>query len=267
MKNLILLFAAIILSYTGAAQSLNLPYYTGFDTQTEKEGWVEYRTGFQSTFSWSMFNAISHDYNVGGNANDTVIDWMVSPALNVLNNSSVSFKISSYGFSTPAVDNCEVYYGTGSQDPSIGNFTLIANISDMQPQNQWLDTSVSIPNASAEGYIAFRYKTIGAKWMSYSIDSVTIESPVGLEIVASNMNQIEVFPNPVSIFTTLYFGTELKNGSINIIDINGKVVSSANDVYGISYQLDVSALSKGNYFLKIEENEKTYSTTRMLKLE
>lgn len=92
MKNLILLFAAVILSYTGAAQSLNLPYYTGFDTQTEKEGWVEYRTGFQSTFSWSMFNAISHDYNVGGNANDTVIDWMVSPALNVLNNSSVSFK-------------------------------------------------------------------------------------------------------------------------------------------------------------------------------
>ena len=142
------------------SQGLSLPYYTGFDSPAENAGWKEYRTGFLSSYSWGTNGSLSHDYNVGGNSTDTVIDWFVSPPLNFTSPGTITMKVMTGGFSTPFPDNCEIWFGTNNSNPSTGNFVLIANLSYMQPQYQWLDTTVSIPFVSDSGYIALNIKLL-----------------------------------------------------------------------------------------------------------
>ena len=173
MKTFLLIAIQISFCVPLFAQAKTLPYFTGFDSPTEKEGWTEYRIGDLSTFSWNMTGSISHDYNVGGNATDTVIDWMVSPPIYFHTTAFASMKVSTYGFSSPTPDNCEVYFGTGNQDPGKGDFKLVANLSYMGPQFQWNDTTFVIPFTADSGYLAFKYKTIGGAWMTYSIDSIS----------------------------------------------------------------------------------------------
>ena len=181
MKTIITFFFICITLNTLFSQGISLPYFTGFDTPAEQAGWQQFRTGFLSNFDWNNNGSISHDYNVGGNPSDTVVDWYVSPPLNFTSTGILTMKIKTGGFSMPTPDNCEVYFGTNYPNPSIGNFVLIANLSYMQPQYQWLDTIVNVPYTSDSGYIAFKYKTIGLAWTNYSIDSITVSTVVGFD--------------------------------------------------------------------------------------
>ena len=117
MKNATLLLTLIGLININSvlAQSESLPYTTGFDSGAEQMGWQQFRTGFLSTYDWGYgggaFSAptcLSHDYNVGGNPDDTVVDWFVSPPINFSSPGLVAIKLYTAGFSTPFPDNCEI---------------------------------------------------------------------------------------------------------------------------------------------------------------
>ena len=102
MKNLLsFLFYGLI---TNVFLSQALPYYANFDDIIVQEGWQQYRTGFISTYSWNYTSdgspaiCVSHDYNVGGNTTDTVIDWFISPPINFTTTSTMSLKIKTGGF-------------------------------------------------------------------------------------------------------------------------------------------------------------------------
>lgn len=92
----------------------------------------------------------------------------------------MALKVRTSGFSTPFPDNCEVWFGTDDPDPETGNYVLIANLSYMLPQFDWLDTIVEVPFVAENGYIAFKYKTIGAAWSTYAIDDISITAITGL---------------------------------------------------------------------------------------
>ena len=246
-------------------QGLSLPYYTGFDTPAEKAGWQQYRTGFLSNFAWNTNGAISHDYNVGGNSTDTVIDWFVSPPLNFTSPGKVSMKVLTSGFSVPTVDNCEVWYGTKDQDPSTGNFTLIANLSYMLPQGKWLDTMVNIPFASDSGYIAFKYKTIGAAWATYSIDSITASTVVGIKKVNEPTPlAIKTIPNPFKSTSTLLFSSEIRNAQIEIYDIYGRKLRTVNGVSGSRYYLVRGNLPVGVYIIHLNQDGNNRAATKIV---
>ncbi len=237
------------------SQSETLPYYTGFDTPTEIAGWQQFRTGFLSSYDWGIGTSLYHDYNVGGNATDTVVDWFVSPPINFNTPSLLTLKVITSGFSTPIPDNCEIWFGTDNPDPSIGNFTLIANLSYMQPQNQWLDTAVNIPFVSDSGYIAFKYKTIGAAWMTYGIDSITVSSTVGIFNQDNSSNAaVNIYPNPNSGQFTLEIDlqeeTEL---SIKLYHFTGQLIHSeviGNVTGNYAQQMDLSRYAKGIYYVQ-----------------
>lgn len=263
MKKSLLLILLIHCFSIGAmfSQGLSLPYTSGFDTPSEMAGWQQYRTGVLSNYAWSnsgggfVSMCISHDYNVGGAQTDTVVDWYVSPPLNFTSEGTLAVKVHTSGFSTPFPDNFEVLFGTNIQDPALGNFTVIASLSYMQPQFQWLDTFVNIPFISDSGYIAFKYKTIGAAWSTYSFDNVVVDlSPVS---VGENQNESKVlkcFPNPFNVSTSIELPGDLQNSklTLHVFDVLGKEIKSAEYINTRKILIQKDDLPEGIYILKID---------------
>jgi hypothetical protein len=252
-----------LLSITLNAQ-ITLPYYTGFDTPAEKAGWQEFRTGFLSSYSWNSNGALHHDYNVGGNSGDIVVDWYVSPPLNFSSPGKLSMKVMTGGFSTPFSDNCEVWYGTNNPNPSTGNFVLIANLSYMQPQYQWIDTTINISIASDSGFIAFKYKTIGAAWMTYTIDSITARlNPASIkETNSSEKTRVKISPMPFNYQATVYFSSCIRNGELSIYNIFGQKIKTIKNISGQEYKLLRNNLPKGLYFIQLIQDNKIITTNK-----
>src|SRR5438046_675484 len=149
-KNLLKITLSAMLLHCLAAgiafsQSKPLPYFTNWASNVQKAGWTEYQTGNVSTCKWGVGGGIGHDYNVGANFNDTVIDWYVSPPLNFTSPGKMTLTVLRGGFSTPTPENCNILFGSKHQNPALGNFTVIGNISSMQPKGQFIDTSIDIP--------------------------------------------------------------------------------------------------------------------------
>lgn len=254
------------------SQGVSLPYNSGFDSAPEKAGWQQYRTKFLSTYNWSYSGGafsgttcVSHDYNVGGNATDTVIDWFISPPLNLTTTSKLSLKVKTGGFSTPTPDNFEILYGTDKQDPSAGNFTVIANLSYMLPQYQWRDTTINIPFVSDSGYIALKYKTIGAAWSTYAFDNISIiADPVSVKENNSQKNKTTYFPNPFSTQTIIQTDIILKDAILTVYDAQGQQVKQLVNITGQKVVFDRANLSSGLYFFKLTEYNRSIAIEKLV---
>lgn len=261
MKTLRLAICILLISTSSLSQGLNLPYYTGFDSPNERAGWQEYRTGFLSSFNWNDNGFLGHDYNVGGNSTDTVIDWYVSPALNITSSARISMKVRTGGFSIPTPNNCEIWIGTNDPNPVTGNFSLFANVSYMSPQSAWLDTSFNISTISDSVYFAFKYTTIGAHWMTYSFDTISIGNFVGLK---ENRNtSFSVYPSPVIDEAQIQFNNFMNNGEISIYSVSGQKMIEKKNVNGDNYKLNLSNLNNGIYFIVLK-NENGIVTTQKI---
>lgn len=266
MKTLLTFLLQCLTASIVFSQGLSLPYYTGFDSPSEKAGWQQFRTGFLSLYSWGTNSGILfHDYNVGGNSTDTVIDWFVSPPLNFTSPGTITMKVRTGGFSTPFPDNCEIWFGTGNPNPATGNFVLIANLSYMQPKYQWLDTSVNVSFVSDSGYIAFKYKTIGAFWMDYGIDSIWVSSPVGIN-EKENFNKIgvNIFPNPFSLQTTLQADKIFKGATLIVYNSFVQQIKQIKNISGQTITLHRDNLPSGLYFIRLTQNNNVILTEKLV---
>ena len=70
-----------------------------------------------------------------------------------------------------------------------------------------------------------------------------------------SQRQLLVYPNPFTETTTVYFGEDLINHSIQIVDITGKVVYSNTTLNGNKVEIDASSLTEGMYILLLIDNE------------
>ena len=253
------------------SQGLSLPYSTGFDNAGQQAGWQQYRTGnAPGAFDWNIGatgfsppNQLSHDYNVGGANTDTVIDWYVSPPMNIINGATISLKVFTSGFSIPFSDNCELRFSHSDPDPATATYIILANLSFMQPQFQWLDTTVSMPFVSDSGYFAIRYKTIGAAWMTYGIDNIEISglTAVGENNLAGNLN---VFPNPFPSDAVIHCPANLINAQLLIYDAFGKKVYQQENISGSDVALRRNELSEGVYFIFLKDENGSSQYQRII---
>ena len=231
---------------------------------------------FLSTYSWSYSGAafsvptcVSHDYNVGGNSNETVIDWFVSPPLNFTGTGTMTLKVKTAGFSTPFPDSFEVLFGTDKQDPANGNFIVIANLSNMLPQYQWLDTIINIPYVSDSGYIALKYKTIGAAWSTYAFDDISINAlPTSTftSIDENNFEKMELnyFPNPFSTQTILQTNKPFKDATLTVYNCQGQQVKQIANLSGQTITFNRNNLQSGLYFFRITQGNKLIANKKLI---
>ena len=265
MRLIILFLIVLFLNNFLSAQVKTLPYYSGWDLPSQTEGWNQFRTGFESQGAWSYSNNnfpfsppnnIDHDYNVGGNQKDTVIDWFVSPPLAINGNANLSLKVMVTGFSPPTVDNLEIMIGTENQDPHLGSFSFVANLSYMEPKGQWLDTTITLPFISGNAWIAIKYKAIGAAWWTPRIDNFRVESTTSSIEPEISENSFIIYPNPIKDKARIYLRNVKNSGptSVEIFDDLGRIVKQINSSVTDNIFLSREGLSKGIYFVKLTQN-------------
>ncbi|OFY64455.1 MAG: hypothetical protein A3H98_05150 [Bacteroidetes bacterium RIFCSPLOWO2_02_FULL_36_8] len=263
-----ILFIFIIFIYKAEAQSLPLPYYTGFDSPEEKAGWVQFRLGFQSQSDWyfdnypgipSLPNCISHHYNLDPeNPTDTIEDWYVSPPLKIISPSKISIKIS---LSLAEIYEPQKYIGIwlgsgANNDPAGGNFVELANLTNMKPEGKWLDTSININKFAYPSYIAFKYRD-NNNWFIVEIDNVTISPDSGTFIIDKlKKNSVAtIYPNPINGVAILEISDPLFSEVDAVIyDLLGQTVHSQT-LNPKRETLNLN-LSNGIYFYKVLNREK-----------
>jgi uncharacterized repeat protein (TIGR01451 family) len=78
--------------------------------------------------------------------------------------------------------------------------------------------------------------------------------------------QLLVYPNPFSESTTVYFGKELNNYSIQIVDLLGKQVYANTDLSGNQLEIQAGQFNKGMYILLLIDDElnQTISTAKLI---
>lgn len=245
-----------------------LPYYTGFDSATEQEGWTEYRVGATVSLNqWSYSNigafsdpqCLMHGYPVGGT--ELTDDWFVSPEFDFSAGGMIdSLRYEFSGFGTPGSnDTIGVYLLNGSPDPALAsdvvmlyNFTDSTYIND----NTWRKTEpFEIPAADGQSYIAFRYSTV-VNWLDVKFDNLSISgAPLGSSTIFS-ASSVEVYPNPSHDFINVKIDENLSVASLQLMDLQGKVVRS----FEINQdKLNVAGLAAGHYILQITSNNRSLS--------
>ena len=71
----------------------------------------------------------------------------------------------------------------------------------------------------------------------------------------ANDQRLLVYPNPFTETTTVYFGEDLTNHSIQIVDPLGKLVYSNTTLTGKKVEIEASSLTEGMYILLLIDNE------------
>jgi hypothetical protein len=66
-------------------------------------------------------------------------------------------------------------------------------------------------------------------------------------------NEINIYPNPFSIGTTIKFPKEMIKAELYIYDMTGKLVRQINKIFRSDYFVKRESLSDGIYFVRIVE--------------
>lgn len=261
-----LLLPLTICSTTALAQ-VPLPYSTGFDNSAQQAGWVEFRKGTLSNYSWDISAgqsvsapyALWHDYPVGGNATDTVQDWFVSPPFDLSQGGSVSLSVQVYsiiGSTTPA-DQLKVFLLTGSNDPAVAtSITELADLTGLVASTDDFNSvgPFNIPPVNGNAHIAFFYRATN-NWFTIRVDDVSVTSePFAVEEHTTGSDPLELFPNPTTGLLNVRTNAQEMNAAVHITDAEGKTDKVMRSQQGM---VDVSALPAGRYLLRINEGERT----------
>jgi len=79
-----------------------------------------------------------------------------------------------------------------------------------------------------------------------------------------NSGQFSIYPNPASDFVTFQFDNQIKTAALQILDLNGKVVTEGAFNNSSDFQLGIESLQTGIYFIRIIADDKAYETQRLV---
>lgn len=94
--------------------------------------------------------------------------------------------------------------------------------------------------------------------------SIAIMGSGPMSVDKNELTGVSLYPNPAENFVNIQFEEMTENLNLSVFDMNGRMVlkESPSDSSSQSFQLDISRLNKGVYFVKLESNGK--KTTQKL---
>jgi hypothetical protein len=241
--------------------SAQLPYYTGFDTPAEKQGWTMFRAGSQTSSTWQYDNAtaytapssLAHYYPVGGS--QLTDDWFVSPGFSIPAGGKLdSIRHRFSGFGVPGTgDTVALYLLVGSANPSLASSKILLKDfrgTDYQNDGKWNSTmSINLAAQSSTCYLAVRYTTI-INWLDVFIDNIHISgnpsTGIGEMETNNKLSAGTLYPNPVN--DRIYIQDAGKQDAVFVMDATGKKIWSG--VYGTC--INVSMFSNGFYIIGLQ---------------
>jgi hypothetical protein len=130
---------------------------------------------------------------------------------------------------------------------------------------QWKKLSLDLTDYKTYNNFRVRFELQARRGNNTYIDNIQIGEFVNAIYEANNAIEISINPNPTNGISNLVFTNFSKsNININLFDMTGKLVKNiSNDTYSSgehSIELNSVELAKGIYFIKMQQNEQTFTS-------
>lgn len=283
MKKLLLSISLIFAAFSTNAQVL---LSNSFDdiTTLAPTGWTLLnRSTAVGTTTWFQGNAtVFPSYSgattsyIGANFNattgtNTISNWLITPSQTLQNGDVISFYTRT-GTGSTFPDRLELRLSTAgafSADPAttttVGDYTTLAlsvnpALTAGEYPEIWTQFSYTVTGLTGQVdcRIAFRYFVTnggpsGANSNFIGIDDFAVTRPLAnkQDFFAGNF---AIQPNPVSDVFTLNTKNGVAIEKVEVLDINGRIVSQVNGSATEALQVNVSDLNSGVYFVRVQSD-------------
>lgn len=132
----------------------------------------------------------------------------------------------------------------------------ISNLETWIPAEQLTVPLIEDYSTAGQIKIKFRVEVFSEKIFYWDIDDVWIIGEISTSVPENKMNDIIIYPNPAK--NKIYI-ENLINASIEIYSISGQLIIEKHNISG-SYTLDISAIEKGTYIIKVLADEKSMTS-------
>ena len=153
----------------------------------------------------------------------------------------------------------------------IDNTSFLLEVSDIEGGVQpftydWQEQTIGSLNTGALSYTA---SSIG----SYSLEVTDANGCVGTSNMISfgttavaelGLDKLNIYPNPFVEETTIDFGREIKEATITLLDVYGKVVEEYNINNVDKYIIKRNSKASGVYFIEIEIEDNYLNTAKLI---
>lgn len=181
-------------------------------------------------------------------------DWLVSPPISLgTSNNNVEFWVkqlsSCYGTERFRVG---VYTGTGVPTAE-SDFTLVSGVAAVTATTNWVLKTYSL-NAYSNQTIRIGIKNQSADAYFLMVDDFKVTSS-NLSVSEAFSSKFTVYPNPAAGQVFLSNAEGISISSINLTDLNGRVVQTVNLDGATQASIDLSSLSAGIYMMNISSDQ------------
>lgn len=201
----------------------------------------------------SMVSIASQVVNGGNN------DWLISPSIS-LGATGNTLKFWAKGIIADYPEKFKVGVSTTGKLPE--NFTIITQGTGVTPSENWTEYTYNLDAYQGQNvYIAIQCVSYDA--FAFFVDDfkVTAATLSTSDFFSQNFS---IYPNPAKEIITLASKNNSAINSIQITDLNGRIVKN-NNTNGISEaQINVSDLTSGMYFVTVKTDAGS-GTTKLMK--
>jgi hypothetical protein len=260
--SLILFFNAFF--FHSFSQGLNLPFQSNFDNPKEREFWQEFRLNKKHQNNWNFSTSLAfskpfclfHDYPNNATKLDTVFDFLVSPCLNLSEETVFKFQLILFaaGGKADYTDYFGVWIGKKNRNPRLGEFVEIVNLSRFAQNNsKWNDVNFVVPAQGDSVFVALVYKCTN-NWLTVNIDNFEIITREFELKEHKLVNSLIVFENTQSINGNFILPSSKNNYCfLNLYDQQGRCVLTQKLKKGKN-NFSNKKIEPGLYEIKVMDN-------------
>ncbi len=106
--------------------------------------------------------------------------------------------------------------------------------------------------------------TVTDKYCGIAVITMFVDNDIASSVAENNTNPIAVFPNPASGQISVTSEKMLDGARFRLVNTAGQTIIEKNDISGNAFVVDLSGVSKGVYFIEIN-NSGTISRIRFVK--
>lgn len=237
-------------------RNTELPYQFQFDNIEQAKCWTIIDANYDAhNLYGEIYFSLEDGFAVYGyNEFNAADDWLISPAFNLGEGAVASFEYSATADLTNfvATEKYEVYALINGQTYNEGTLVVPPQESD---NTNWLTQEVDLSAFAGQSVQVAIHIISDANAFVFGIQNFNIAN--NLVDVESQELQTSIFPNPANSTMNISVSAQMKN--ISIYNLVGQLIDCY-DADGLEAEINVSKLSNGMYFLKIETENGSVNT-------
>jgi len=142
---------------------------------------------------------------------------------------------------------------------------FVTNIAAVQELDS-LNTDLTAKNAALQNQVNTLQNQVAELSQQMTALQSSMNSVLGVNTINGNSNSnIVVYPNPTNKEVNVQINQSLQNGEIDVMDMNGRIVSQQMNVKGnTKVNIDLSTIAKGIYILKVKDGSTEVSSQKVV---